>query len=116
MDLRLENWDVSELHVSDPQADRRKDGGDGIGTDQKPEQMVVDEQGQREKREFSVCHSYCFLDRLSDNAQSFKTKSPSSYRHVIAECSQAHRNVCCNEKLSRVGFSHVRLSPDSTLE
>jgi hypothetical protein len=33
---------IAERDVSDPQTGRRKDGGDGIGADQEPEQMMVD--------------------------------------------------------------------------
>jgi hypothetical protein len=43
MDLCLENWNVAQVNVPDPQTGRGKDGGNGVGADQEPEQMMVDE-------------------------------------------------------------------------
>jgi hypothetical protein len=71
MDLCLENWNVAQVNVPDPQTGRGKDGGNGVGADQEPEQMMVDELRQSEERESAVIHIYLFLELAKGYVKGF---------------------------------------------
>lgn len=48
--------EITETDISYPEAGCWPDGGEGVGTDQKPEQVMMDELGQRSKREVAAIH------------------------------------------------------------
>ena len=52
--------DITEGEIPNPKAWCRPQDGEGIRADQKPKQMMVDELGYREKRDFSAIHLYVF--------------------------------------------------------
>jgi hypothetical protein len=56
--LLVEDEDVPETHFADPKARGGGDGGNGVGADQEPREVSVEELRHPDDRVFSNFHAY----------------------------------------------------------
>lgn len=56
MQVLIDDSKIAETDVSNPEAGGWPDGREGVDADQKPEQVMMDELGQRAKREVAAIH------------------------------------------------------------
>jgi hypothetical protein len=52
----VDDSEIAETDISYPEAGCWPDGGEGVGTDQKPQQVMIDELRQGAKREIAAIH------------------------------------------------------------
>ena len=61
MQILVEDSEIAETDIPYPEAGCRPHGGDGVCDDQEPQQVVMDELGQRKNADIVAFHIYLSL-------------------------------------------------------
>ncbi|MDH4328234.1 MAG: hypothetical protein OEV77_06920, partial [Nitrospira sp.] len=78
MELLIKDSEIAKTDIPYPEARCRPNGGEGVGADQKPQQVMMDELGQGEKTEVAALHSY-FAHTFRKGQSLEKSISPSGH-------------------------------------